>query len=77
MVEICMREFTHNIGKYMERVNNGEKFVITKRNRPVADIIPHNKEKVSPGWSLEMPKLKIKGLSMSKELIKQRQKERS
>jgi len=72
-----MREFTHNIASYMDRAHKGEIFVIMKRNQPVADIVPHNKKRVKPGWSMEMPKLKVKGLNMAEEFVKFRQEERS
>lgn len=77
MIKISMREFTHHISEYMERIYKGEKFVITKRARPIADITPHNQRRMKPGWSMEMPKLKIKGFSMSETFIKYREEERS
>ena len=61
----------------MQRVAKEEKIVITKRDQPIADVVSHRKQKTHPGWSLKMPKLKIKGLTMSQELLKFRRQERS
>lgn len=72
-----MREFTHDIAGYMRRASLGEEFVVMKRNQAIADIIPHNKGKIKPGWSLNMPKKIIQKEGFSDELIKFRQKERS
>ena len=77
MVKINMREFSLNIAKYMERAHKGESFMIMRRNKPIAEITPPHQGKVKPGWSLQMPKLKIKGLSMSQELTTYREEERS
>ena len=77
MVKISVREFTHHISDYMERVHKGERFVIIKYNKPIADIVPHQRKAAKQNWSMEKPKLKIKGLSLSKELVKFREEERS
>ena len=77
MVKINMREFSRHLAEYITRANEGEKFVIIKRNKPVAEIIPHETKKVKPKWSTVMPTIKLKnGLSASEELIKMRQEER-
>ena len=77
MIKVSMREFTHHISEYMERVNKGEKFVIIRRNQPLADLAPHHSKRIKSGWSLEKPKLKLKNLSLSDELLKIRREERS
>jgi len=77
MIKISMREFTHDIAEYMNRASQGEEFVVMKRNQAIADIIPHSKGKIKPGWSLNMPKKIIQNEGLSDELVKFRQKERS
>lgn len=76
MIKISVRNFTHNLSKYMDRVKNGERFVVSKRNQPIADIVPHHVRNLKPGWSMKRPKLRLKGLSLSQALIKYRQEER-
>ena len=77
MIKINIREFTHHVSDYMERASKGEEFVVTKRDQPVADILPHKRGKKLAGWSLKMPKIKIKGLVLSQEMIRLREEERS
>lgn len=77
MIKINIREFTHHVSDYMERASKGEEFVITKRDQPIADILPHERKAKTTGWSLKMPKVKIKGLVMSQEMMRMREEERS
>ena len=77
MVQINVRDFTRHASEYMERVRKGEAFVIMKRNEAVADVIPHHAKNNISNWSRKMPQLKIRGLSMSQELVNYRQRERS
>ena len=77
MIKISVRSFTRHASEYMERVKKGEAFVIMKRNEAVADISPHDKKNNLSDWSKEIPKLKIPGLRMSKELINYRKQERA
>ena len=50
MTSINIREFSHNIAKYLRQVKQGERVVIMERNVPIADIIPHNQKISRPGW---------------------------
>lgn len=68
MIKISMREFTRNVAEYISRVNHGEKFVITKRNKSVADIVPHKGDKIKPGWSTVLPRKKLKSKASASEL---------
>ena len=77
MININVRDFSHNLSTYMERVKKGERFVVVKRNHPIADIVPHRAKNLKAGWSMKKPKLKLKGLSLSQALTKYRQQERS
>jgi prevent-host-death family protein len=40
-VEIASRELRNDTAGLLRRVENGEKIVITRRGRPVADLVPH------------------------------------
>ncbi|MCA9409293.1 MAG: hypothetical protein KC733_11430 [Candidatus Omnitrophica bacterium] len=77
MIKISMREFTLNVAKYMERVHKGECFVIVKREKPIANILPHTPQKSKAGWSYEIPKKIVKGPGLAEELVEYRKKERS
>ena len=42
MTEVGAFEAKKNLSRLLERVQAGERFVITKHNRPVAELIPYN-----------------------------------
>lgn len=43
---------TH-LSEYLERVSKGERFTITRRGKPVADLSPHGAERESVGGLLD------------------------
>ena len=71
MESINMREFAHNMAKYMKKVKKGEHIILMERNKPVAELKPHN-ENVKPGWKRKVRRITVKGESMSETLIRMR-----
>jgi prevent-host-death family protein len=41
MVEVAMRELRNDTAGVLRRVEAGESIVITKRGKPVAEVVPH------------------------------------
>ncbi len=41
VIEIQLKDAKENLSKYVNRVAAGNKFVVTKHGKPVADIIQH------------------------------------
>ncbi|VAX37554.1 hypothetical protein MNBD_UNCLBAC01-1945 [hydrothermal vent metagenome] len=78
MVEVNIREFSHNIAEYVERARKGERIVLVKRNKPVADIMPHQEKPKVPGWKREIKMIKLKkgAETFSQTVIRLRQEER-
>ena len=76
MISVNIRELTHNFSGYLKEVKNGEKITILERNVPIADIIPHNENVISPGWKRKINKLRLKGEPFSATIIKNRREER-
>ncbi|VAW13691.1 hypothetical protein MNBD_BACTEROID05-1247 [hydrothermal vent metagenome] len=60
MIKISVRELSRNVSEYLDRVNKGEEFVVTKRNKPFVDITPHQETKIKPKWSQELPTIKLR-----------------
>jgi len=75
MIKVNMREFSHNITKYIERANKGEKIVLFNRHKPVVDIMPHNEHPEKPGWKRKIDKITIKGETFAKTVAKIRKEE--
>ena len=77
MISINIREFSHNIAKYLRKVKQGERVIIMERNVPIADITPHNENISRPGWKREIRKLEIPGESFTETIVKNRRDEAS
>ncbi|MBI3315009.1 MAG: hypothetical protein HYZ86_03600 [Candidatus Omnitrophica bacterium] len=75
MVAINIREFAHNLSKHMKTIKMGERIVIMERNKPIADLIPHNPHVIQPGWKRKIERIKLKGEPMSTTIIKMREEE--
>jgi prevent-host-death family protein len=46
-VEVASRELRNDTAGLLRRVEEGERIVITRRGKPVADLIPHREQ---PRW---------------------------
>ena len=77
MIKVGIRDFTHNISKYLNEIESGENIILLKRNKPIANISPHNEGNTHPGWKREIKKIKVEGLSLTNELLKARKSERA
>lgn len=43
-VEVASRELRNDTAGLLRRVEEGERIVITRRGKPVADLVPHREE---------------------------------
>jgi prevent-host-death family protein len=43
-VEVASRELRNDTAGLLRRVEEGERIVITRRGKPVADLVPHRQE---------------------------------
>jgi prevent-host-death family protein len=44
-VEVASRELRNDTAGVLRKVEEGERVVITRRGRPVADLVPHREER--------------------------------
>ena len=65
-------EFRQNAASYFNDVENGESIRIIRHGKPVAEIIPASKDSGSPSWKKAHLKLTIKGASLTKEIMRER-----
>ena len=75
MTSINIREFTHNLSKYLKKVKNGENIILMERNVPIADIIPHNENLPLPGWKRTLNKVALEGETFAETIVKNRRDE--
>lgn len=75
MKSINIRELTHHFSSYLKIVKKGERITVMERNKPVADIIPHNANVIQPSWKRPIQRISIKGGSLSKTVLRMREEE--
>ena len=76
MKSVNIRELTHHFASYLKVVKRGERIVVMERSSPVADLVPHNENLVSPGWKRPLEKSRIKGETLSETTVRLRAEER-
>ncbi|MBF0532612.1 MAG: hypothetical protein HQL23_05875 [Candidatus Omnitrophica bacterium] len=77
MIKIGIREFLHHYKDYLQEVKSGEGITLMERNLPIVDIYKHNANIRVPGWKRDIKRVVLKkGLSLSRETILDREKER-
>ncbi|MFZ2444865.1 MAG: type II toxin-antitoxin system Phd/YefM family antitoxin [Syntrophobacteraceae bacterium] len=65
-----MVELRKHIKRYFDMVQEGEVVRVYRNGRPIAEIVPIPKPERS--WKREAPQLTIPGLSLSREIMKDR-----
>ncbi len=76
MKSINIRELTHHFSDYLKIVQRGEHIVVMQRNLPVADLIPHNENIISPAWKRTIQRIRVKGEPFSKTVERLRNEEK-
>ena len=76
MTQVTIRQFAHGLSGYLKAVEKGERIVILNRNKPVADILPHNENLSIPGWKRPIKRIKVKGEPMSQLISRMRDEAR-
>ena len=77
-------DFRNNSKEYFDQIENGQSFIITRRGKPVAKILPLNdtqklvseKGQKVPGWKREIKRITSKGESASDTVIRLRREAR-
>lgn len=72
MRKVSIRELTHNFSRYLKSVKAGERLTVLERNRPVAELIPHNENLAQPGWKRPIKKLTLEGVPLSQMVLNER-----
>ncbi|MDE0262024.1 MAG: type II toxin-antitoxin system prevent-host-death family antitoxin [Bryobacterales bacterium] len=81
MREISLMVANQDFSKLVKKVESGETFVITRRGRPIAKLVPHSSDKMAdPEWAsayrrmmalLDEP-VRLGGLRVNREEIYER-----
>ena len=79
MNTVNLKEARKHLGELVEIVEHGESVVITRRGRQVARLVPAGKNASGrlPDLSQFRASIKVKGRSMTEELLAMRNEERA
>ena len=67
--------FRSHAAEYLTAAENGEVIVIIRHGKAIAKLSPITSEDIRYSWQEPAIKLKIKGLSLTEELLKDRDEE--
>jgi antitoxin (DNA-binding transcriptional repressor) of toxin-antitoxin stability system len=73
MQSVNIRELVHNFALYLKKVKFGHQITILERQKPIAEIVPHNANIRSPGWKRVLVPRKVGGEAFSQTVIKSRE----
>jgi len=73
MKTMTFTEFRQNATSCLNAVEDGESIRILRHGKPIADLVPVKEEKKIPSWKREIDRLVIPGVSLSQEIIKERE----
>ena len=74
-VEVASRELRNDTAGLLRRVEEGERIVITRRGKPVADLVPHKEESgrwLTPSDVMEIRKITAGDPTWAAELAEMR-----
>ena len=70
MVAVNIREFAHHLSKHLKSIKAGGRIVIMERNKPIAELIPHNPHPALQLWIGRMDEVRfLKGAGRCTEFL--------
>lgn len=72
MVSTAFTEFRKKAASYLDKAEHGETIIITRHGKAVAELIPAVQDSLR-AWKKPAPRLSIKGVSISREIISGRE----
>jgi len=75
MKTVSFTEFRKNASHLFSDVENGEKLVVMRHGKPIAEIKPLTEESKKPSWKKPGLRLSIKGAQLSSAILEERERE--
>ena len=75
MKTVSFTEFRKHASDLFSDVENGEKLLIMRHGKAIAEINPVSNESKSPSWKNPGLRLAIKGAQLSSAIIEERERE--
>jgi prevent-host-death family protein len=77
MISTAFTDFRKKTASFLDKVENGETVVITRHGRPIAEVVPPSSVVFQRSWKRPALRMKLKGVSISKEVLEERAKNRA
>ncbi|MBC8391090.1 MAG: prevent-host-death protein [Deltaproteobacteria bacterium] len=71
MLETTIAELRKQTKYYFDAVERGNMVRVYRKGRMIADIVPVTREK--PSWKRPVPRITVPGITISREIIKDRE----
>jgi len=68
-------EFRSHAAQFLTAAEEGEVIIILRHGKPIAKLSPISAEDIRPSWQEPALMLKIKGVSLTEELLKDREED--
>lgn len=75
MKTVSFTEFRKHASNLFSDVENGEKLVVMRHGKPIAEIKPLTEESRNPSWKKPGLRLSIKGAQLSSAILEERERE--
>ncbi|MEN6439048.1 MAG: type II toxin-antitoxin system Phd/YefM family antitoxin [Syntrophobacter sp.] len=75
MKTVSFTEFRKHASNLFSDVENGEKILIMRHGKAIAEINPVSSESKNPSWKKKGLRLSIKGAELSSAIIEERERE--
>jgi prevent-host-death family protein len=72
MKVVTFTEFRQNAATYFDVVEKGETVRVLRHGKPIAEVVPASVEEGMASWKQPGLKLSIKGISLSREILRER-----
>jgi len=75
MKTVSFTEFRKHASNFFSDVENGEKLLIMRHGKAIAEITPVSNDSREPSWKKRGLRLSIKGAELSSAIIEERERE--
>lgn len=72
MKTISFTDFRKNASELITDVEHGEKIILLRRGKPVAEITPFSEKPQTPAWKQKGIQLQLRGKDLSSAIIDER-----
>jgi len=75
MIKPTATKFRQHTGNYFDAVENGERIIVSRYGKPVAEVWPINRSQ-APSWKESGPRLVVDNVSLSQAILEERSEQR-